>query len=76
MKKESIIMAYLQKTWIRIVISLIASSMLLQFVALSSTDPNYKHTRGPGSLTLLVIAVIFYLLLTAYVKRRVRNDQG
>jgi len=69
-------MSYLKKTWIRVLVSLIIPALGLELWAVGSSDPNYTHSRRPGSLVLLILAAVCYLLLTAYVKRRTRNDQG
>lgn len=67
-------MSYLKKTWIRVLISLIIAAVGLELLAVGLSDPN--HSRRPSSLGLLILAAVCYLLLTAYVRRRSRNDQG
>jgi hypothetical protein len=64
---------YLQKTWIRILISLFAAAILLNVIFVSMRDPNEKVAHRPGSLFILIFAFVIYLILTAYVKRKTKN---
>lgn len=66
-------MLYLKKTWIRILLSLFLGGIVMEIIAINSADPNFRHTPKPSSLGLIVAAAIFYMILTAYVKRKTRG---
>lgn len=66
-------MQYLKKTWIRILLSLFVGVLIMEIIAINSADPNFKHTPRPSSLGMLILAAVFYFILTAYVKRKTRG---
>jgi len=59
-------MKYLKKTWIRIIISLFAGSLIAELIHISTGDPN---RQGPTSLSLLVYALIVFGILTLVVNK-------
>jgi len=60
-------MKYLEKTWIRVIISLLAGSMVAEAIHISTGDPNRPRT---SNLPLLFYALIIYGILTFVVKKR------
>ncbi len=63
----------LEKTWIRIVISLVAGGMATEIISISSGDPNRPANSADSYLTL-VFAIIFYLLLSTLNSRNKSNS--
>lgn len=61
-------MQYLQKTWIRIAISLFAGGLAMEILHISTGDPNRKMGNS-SSFMLLGFAVIFYIILTHHAKK-------
>lgn len=57
-------MKYLQKPWIRIIISLIAGGMISEILHISTGDPNRPMGSG-SSFIVLGSAFIVYLILTS-----------
>jgi hypothetical protein len=57
-------MKYLQKTGIRILISLFAGGMVAEILHITTGDPNRPEGNG-SSFIVLGVAFIAYLLLTA-----------
>ena len=60
-------MKYLTKTWVRILISLIIAGVATELLHVSTGNPNRPQQ---GNIYLLPMAVVFYFILTAAVKRR------
>jgi hypothetical protein len=61
-------MKYLQKTWVRILASLLAGGFVAEIININSADPNHRSTPDNSSVYLLIVAPIAYLILTSIVK--------
>jgi len=53
-------MKYLEKTWIRVIISFVGGGMVMETLHISTGDPNRPMTTNFS----LMFAVIIYVLLT------------
>ena len=62
-------MTYLRKTWVRILVSLLAGGLASEILHISTGDPN-RPTSSGESLLVLIFAVITFFLLTAIVNNR------
>ena len=62
-------MNFLQKTWIRIVISLLAGGIITELITMNSADPNHTSSPNRNSLYTLVLGAIIFFVLSAFVKR-------
>jgi type II secretory pathway component PulF len=62
-------MKLIKKTWIRIVISLFAGSLTVEFIKLSSD----KLNRPEYPMLLLFFALIIFIVLTLFVKKANKN---
>ena len=61
-------MKYLQKTWIRIIVSLLVGGFGSELIHISTGDPNRPTTSGESYLVIL-IAIITFVILTSIVKK-------
>ncbi len=66
-------MKYLQKAWVRLVVSLLAVSITLEFIKMNSANPNQEDSSGASSMIILVGGVIVYFILTVLVKNQQKN---
>ena len=66
-------MIYLQKTWVRIVVSLLTGGIVTEMVNINSADPNHTSSSDRGSFYTLILATIIYFILTAVVKKNEKN---
>jgi glucose uptake protein GlcU len=57
-------MNYLKKTWVRVLVSLFGAGLIIEFIHISTGDPNRQ--RSSSSFGLLIIAAILFFILTAY----------
>ena len=62
-------MKYLQKTWVRILISLLAGGFASEIIHISTGDPNRPSTPGE-SYFVLIFACIAFFILTSMVNRQ------
>ena len=67
-------MNFLQKTWIRIVVSLLAGGIITELITMHSADPNHKTSSDRNSLYAVVLGTIIFFVLTAFVKRSNKNS--
>ncbi|OSZ78451.1 hypothetical protein CAP35_09420 [Chitinophagaceae bacterium IBVUCB1] len=58
-------MKYLQKTWIRIVVSLLCGGIISELIHILTGTPN----RPKGSASTLIIGFIAYCILRYYTKK-------
>jgi len=61
-------MAFLNKLWVRVVISLIVGGMSTEIIFISTGDPTRHRSVNDPNYTLLY-ALIIFLILTAVVKK-------
>ncbi len=61
-------MQYLQKTWVRIIISLFSGGMVAEILHISTGGPNRK-SGSQESFISLVSAVVIYFILTSFTKK-------
>ena len=63
-------MEHLKKTWVRVIISLIAAGISMEIVWLATArDPNTE--RPPAmSFGVIVLAIVFYFGITTVVKKK------
>lgn len=66
-------MSFLQKTWIRIVISLLAAGIISELITMNSVDPNHTTAPDRNSLYTIVLGAIIFFVLTAIAKRKNKN---
>jgi len=64
---------YLQKTWFRIIISLLGGGLAAEMLHIFTGDPNRKMGNG-SSFILLGFATIFYCILTGIAKKPNKNN--
>ena len=62
-------MNYLQKSWVRIVLSLLAGGLITELIHISTGDPNRASTTA-DSYSVLIIAFICYFILTSIFNRK------
>jgi len=63
-------MEYLKKTWMRVIVSLIAAGIAMEIVWLATAkDPNAER---PPTMTfgVIILAVVFYFGITKLVKNK------
>jgi hypothetical protein len=63
-------MKFLQKTWIRVIISLFGGGMISEIIHISTGDPNRPTNPGSNTFIVLSAAVIIYFLLTNLSKKQ------
>jgi len=61
-------MKYLQKTWIRVIVSLFAGGIISEIIHISTGDPNRPRAES-DSLVYLGAALVIYLILTSNLKK-------
>ncbi len=61
-------MNILRKTWVRIVLSLLAGGLVTELIHISSGDPNRASTTA-DSYWVLIIAFVCYFILTSIFNR-------
>ena len=64
-------MKYIQKTWIRIIVSLLAGGMISEIVHISSGDPNRPTTNGESYLVIIFAFITFFILTTLVKKQKI-----
>ena len=67
-------MIFIQKTWIRIVLSLFAGGLITEFFTINSSDPNHLTTPNRNSFYTLILGVIIFSILSFIVKRNNKNS--
>ena len=55
-------MQLLQKTWVKIIVSLLIGGMATEIFHITTGDPNRPTTSGESSLTLLFSFIAFLIL--------------
>ena len=55
-------MIYLQKTWIRILFSLLGGGLISEIIHISTGDPNRPSTSGESYRAIIFSIIIFYIL--------------
>ena len=63
-------MKFLEKTWIRVIVSLIGGGMVSEIIHISTGDPNRPMTTNLSLLFALIIYVLMTLIMTI-IKNRV-----
>ena len=66
-------MKYLEKTWVRIIVSLLAGGIITELIMMSSADPNHTVSPDRNSTYALFLGSIIYLVLTAIISKRNKN---
>ena len=66
-------MNYLQKPWIRVIISLLLGGILTEIFTMHTSDRNHINTPDKSSLYTLVSGFIIYILLTVVVNKSGRK---
>ncbi|CAN5521211.1 hypothetical protein BH11BAC3_BH11BAC3_13740 [soil metagenome] len=66
-------MKYLQKTWVRLLVSLLAVSITLELMKVNSGNPNQQDSNDATSFIILIGGLIVYSVLTALVKNQQKN---
>jgi hypothetical protein len=61
-------MKYLEKTWVRVIISLIGGGMVTEIIHISTGDPNRPMTANFS----LLFAIIIYVLMT-FIMTLIKN---
>ncbi len=61
-------MKYLQKTWVRVLISLFTGGFVTEIFHITTGDPN-RPVANNNSIFVIAIAGITYLLLTSISKK-------
>lgn len=61
-------MEYLQKLWVRIIISLVAGGMATEVIFLSTGDPTRHRSVNDPNFTILYALIIFFVLTWAVKK--------
>ncbi len=64
---------YLQKTWVMVVVSLLAGGIITEFITMDSGDPNHKISPDRNALYSLLAGAVIFFVLTAVVERSVRK---
>lgn len=60
-------MKFLEKVWIRILVSLLGASFTIELVHVSTGDPNRPDAPGTSTI-MLSLAVFIFFVLTMYVR--------
>ncbi len=55
-------MKYLEKTWVKILVSLIAASFCVELIHVTSSKPNLRNTTQDSNRLFLFAVIIFALL--------------
>ena len=55
-------MKYLQKTWVRIIVSLLAGGIISELIHISTGDPNRPTAIGENYLVLIIAVIVFFML--------------
>ena len=63
-------MKYLQKTWVRIVVSLLAGGFASEIIHISTGDPNRPKTSGESYIVLIFAAFTFFILTLMVNKQK------
>lgn len=61
-------MKYLEKTWIRVLVSLVCGGFANEIVFLSTGDPT-RAREGEGSGITIVVALVVYIIFTSLVNK-------
>jgi len=61
---------YLQKTWVRIVVSLVAGGFISEIIHINTGDPNRPSTSGESYLLLISAFITFFVLTTIVNKKK------
>jgi hypothetical protein len=71
MKAEFFRVKYLKKTWVRVIVSLLAGGFSAEIIHINSGDPN-RPAGDANSYFVLIFAVIAFILLTSIVNKHPR----
>ena len=63
-------MKYLEKNWVRIVVSLFSAGFIYELININSDDPNHLHSTDNSSIFILISSPIIYIILTKYLNTR------
>lgn len=67
-------MEYFQKTWVRVIVSLLAGGILTEILSMHSTDPNHLTTPDRSSQYTLLAGFLIYIVFTAVIKKTGRKQ--
>ena len=65
-------MRFLNKTWIRIIVSLFIAGVFLEIIHMSTGDPN-RPMSGGDNFFMMLSAIGIYFLLTSISKKDTRH---
>lgn len=60
-------MKYLQKKWVRFIVSLLIASIAMEIVQLNSGNPNVNEDSGKHSMLIVIFGIIIYFILSALI---------
>lgn len=63
-------MKYLEKIWVRAIVSLLAGGMVQEIVHISTGDPNRPETPGISLIFLITVFVTFFVLSMAVKQKK------
>ena len=63
-------MKYLQKNWIRILVSLLAGGFASEIIHISTGDPDRPTTSGENYIVLIFAAFTFFILTIVINKQK------
>lgn len=66
-------MKYLEKAWVRGLISFFGGGVIPEIIFISTGDPNRPRNNSWDSMTL-VFVILIYIILTYIVKSKKRNQ--
>ena len=67
-------MKYLEKTWVRILASLLSASFIYELITINSNDPNHLHSKNNSGVFILIVGPIIYLVLTMYLNKNPNHN--
>jgi len=66
-------MKYLEKAWVRVLISFLGGGVIPEIIFISTGDPNRPRNNNWNNM-ILIFAILIYLTLTYIVKNKKRNQ--
>ena len=67
-------MKYLEKTWVRILASLLSASFIYELITINSDDPNHLHSKDNSSVFILIVGPIIYFVLTMFLNKKSKSQ--